>query len=150
MKRNRDNILAYRIPRFVTVTTLVTFFALVFVGIFDCANGIMRGYMNTDVSSHAMADCAPGEQCGMDINTHIQVWQGMIAANMPVSFVNLFSALLFAAFVLGICRISVTPHTASSISRYLYYDRDHRESKLYNHFIDIFSSGILQPKLFAQ
>ncbi len=138
-----------RVPKFITGLTLLAFATLVFMGIFDCANPIMQSQMSMDGSAHAMTDCIPGKNCGMDINTHIEIWQGMIMTNLPATFFSFFATLLMAAFVWGMCKIVITPEASPLTDRYLYYDRDHRESKLYNYFIHIFSRGILQPKLFA-
>lgn len=149
MESNQLTKLFNTMPKLTAGLTVLAFMVLVFVGIFDCMNPIMRSQMAVEGSHHSVADCVPGKNCGMDINKHIQIWEGMTTTNLHNSFSNLFAGLLLAFFVLAIWKTLVSPQTSSLTARYLYYNRDHPENKLYNHFIHIFSSGILQPKLFA-
>lgn len=129
--------------------TLLAFIVFIFFGVFDCTNLIMRSQMSMESPNHFMSDCIPGQNCGMDINTHISIWQGMTTMNLNTDFSSLIASILIAALVFGIYKMFLMPQTSLRISRYLYYDRDHRESTLYNYFVHIFSNGILQPKRFA-
>ncbi|MEK7623388.1 MAG: hypothetical protein AAB408_01830 [Patescibacteria group bacterium] len=144
---NQLPILPRRIYKFVTGATLLAFLALVLLGLFDCANSIMRSRMAGGESHQTMVDCVPGKDCGMDITTHISIWQGMTTTNLTANFSGLLMVLLMIGFIFVAAVLSL--QASSLISRFLYYDRHHPEHRLYNYFIDIFSSGILQPKLFA-
>lgn len=138
-----------RIPKFLTGLTLLAFLVLVFMGLFDCTNPMMRNQMVAEQAPHSMMNCVIGKDCGMNINKHISIWQSMITAILNTNFSNFLTILLISTFIFGICKILITHPNYSLASRYLYYQRDHRESRLYNYFIHIFSRGILQPKLFA-
>lgn len=138
-----------RIRSYLAGLALLAFFVLVFMGIFNCTNPIMQSQMSTGEPHSFLADCMPGENCGMDLNKHIEIWQAMITTDLNTSFSGLVASLIIGFFVVGICKRVWSPQIFLPSTQYLYYDRDHRESKLYNYFIHIFSSGILQPKLFA-
>lgn len=142
--------LLHKVPKCVTGVTILTFCSIIFIGIFDCANPIMASQMSTDETHAGLTDCIPGKNCGMDINTHIEIWQGMITANISTGFFDLLISLLMAAFILIIYKIRPSSLTFSRYSPCRYYERNNRESKLYNHFVHIFSNGILQPKLFSR
>lgn len=138
-----------RVPKFVTGLTILAFFALVVVGMFDCMNPIMQSQMSMEGSGHSKADCIPGKNCGMNISEHLSTWQSMFVANISSNLLNFFATLLMAGFVFGIYKLLSIPQISPLTVRYLYYERDHRDSKLYNYLVRIFASGIVQPKLFA-
>ena len=75
----------------------------------------------------------------------------MITTNLTANFFGLFAGLLMVGIItlFGIFVKISTTEISSPLSRYIYYERDHRESKLYNFLMRIFAAGILQPKLFA-
>jgi len=111
----------------------------------------MQNQMTTDGPHQIMTDCVPNQNCGMNINQHIDIWQSMITTNLTANFFGLFAGLLMVGIItlFGIFVKISTTEISSPLSRYIYYERDHRESKLYNFLMRIFAAGILQPKLFA-
>ena len=138
-----------RVPQFVTGLTLLAFVTLVFIGMFDCSNPIMQSQMDMKSSQHQMDGCPPGNNCGMDINQHLSIWQKMFTTTFNTDLLNLFVVLFVIAFVAGFYGLLSSPGTSSRVARYVYYERNHRENKLYNYLINIFRTGILQPKIFA-
>lgn len=139
-----------RVPKAIAKFTVLSFLTLMIFSIMDCTNFVMQSRIDLGGSAHrSMNDCITSKDCGMDINEHLNVWQGMITTNAGVNFFSLFAAFLFAIIILHVSKLFSISHNSLFLSHYLYYDRDHRESKLYNYFVSIFSSGILQPKLFA-
>ena len=137
------------ISKLISSLALFSVAVVALVGIYDCTNVVMQSQMDVKSDhSMAMADCIPGKNCGMDINQHLNIWQGMLTANFNGGAFNFLAALLALAVIITLYKITTTP-TALLSTRYLYYDRHHPDSKLYNYFILVFSNGILQPKLFA-
>lgn len=138
-----------KFSQYISGLTLLAFFALVFVGMFDCNNPVMQSQMSPEGRSHTMENCAVGKNCGMDINQHLAIWQGMFTANPSVDLLNFLINLFLVSFVIGSGALIFSLSVSSNISRYLYYDRDNRENRLYNYLVGIFAQGILQPKIFA-
>ena len=139
-----------KIPQYITGLTLLAFVVLIFVGMFDCTNLFMQSQMDMKGSGHTMKDCPPGKNCGMDLNQHLGIWQSMFTTTMGIDFLSLFSALfVLLSAAVALFKFFSCTDDASLVSRYLYYERDHRENKLYNYLVTIFSSGIVQPKIFA-
>lgn len=137
-----------RLPKFTAGVALLSLVTLAGIGMYNCTNPIMQGQMKMG-EQHTMTDCAPGKNCGMDINKHLGIWQSMFTANFNSGWLNFFVSLLLVSFIIGIFKIWPAPEIYSRIARYLYYEREHPDSKLYNYFLRIFRNGILQPKLFA-
>lgn len=134
--------------RRIAIATTTAFLIFIILGVFNCSNLIMQSQMTADGPHHSMTDCIPGKNCGMDIGNHIAVWQGMIATNLNTNVFSLIASLLLIGVFLNFVR-SLTSHTSPLLARFLYYGRHHRDETLYNYFVQIFSSGILQPKIFA-
>jgi len=149
MRRQRLNQFSHQLSKYITGLTLLTFVTLVFAGIFDCTNPIMQSQMNMEGPHQTMADCIPGKNCGMDINEHVNIWKATFTTTLTSNFLIFFFTLLIVSFAVGVSSMLFLRDPLALIQRYRYYERDHRESKLYNYFVHIFSSGILQPKLFA-
>lgn len=133
-----------KIPTSMAVITLLAFGVLAMAGILDCANPMMRNQMAMAGTHEPMVDCIPGQTCGMDLSTHIRIWQGMVTTNLTAF--SFFAALLVIGFLLVRSTVVFIPEIVSAISR---YQRQHYESKLYNYFTFMFARGILQPKLYA-
>ena len=105
----------------------------------------MQRAMGMDGQSHAFADCIPGENCGMGIDEHIQIWRGMIIANIDASLLGFLAALLF----IGLLTQSIALLHLQATTQISPYERHHKEWRLYQYLILLFSRGILQPKIFA-
>ena len=134
---------------FITGLTFLAFIVLVFVGIFNCNSFMMQSQMGMEGLHHSMVDCIPGKNCGMDTNQHLSIWQSMFNANINSDFLTLFSTLFLALVVLKIYKSFLNQQVFSLAYRYLYYERDHRNSRLYNYLLRVFAAGILQPKLYT-
>lgn len=129
---------------------LIVLIATPFLGIFDCTNPMMQSRM--DSGHHALADCVPGKDCGMDLDTHLSIWQASFTADFSPSTLRLFQSLAVAVLwgiAAGMFTIFPSFLLANLVSYFLYYKRHSLASKLYNYFLQIFARGILQPKLYA-
>ncbi len=149
MECNQLAQLFRRSPKCITGLTLVSFFTLVFLGIFDCANPMMQRQMTMDGQHSSTVDCIPGKNCGMDINEHISIWQGMFLTNITMDIFSFLTLVLVVGLAFVHCKFLSSLDFFPLASRYLHYDREHPEHKLYHYLLRIFSDGILQPKLFA-
>lgn len=141
-----------KVPRLFAGVTILGFSLVIFLGVLNCQNPIMQSEMGMSgggAQHHSMADCIPGQDCGMDINEHLSIWQSMFLTNLNTNFLILLAGLIVVGLGLAIFKTPLTAQITSLTSRYLYYERDHQDSKLYNYFIQIFSSGIVAPKLYA-
>lgn len=127
--------------------TIVAFGTIVFFGVLDCTNPFMQSRMNMDFEHHQV-ECIPGQNCGMNIGEHLNTWQGMTTATIAAgnfTLLVLMAIIVFSTFR----RLPLIVFLPNTIRRFLFHARQHRESKLYNYFLLVFSNGILQPKLFV-
>ncbi len=106
--------------------------------------------MSMEGSAHSMTDCVPGKNCGMNINEHLGIWQGMFTTILNTDFFNLLATLfVLLSTAVALFKIFSFSDTETIAGRYLIYERSHRDNRLYNYLVGIFASGIVQPKIFA-
>ncbi len=105
----------------------------------------------TAMSGHDMSSaCATvaSSSCVMSAAEHLDHWQGVFGSiSSPVDSLALGAMFAFAAlFFLATFSVIVD---YSHRQRYKNYLRAHPVPLLYNFLIELFSRGILQPKLYA-
>lgn len=135
-----------------TIAALVTLFFVSIFGIFYCSPLIMPMDMHalsaspSDHSiSHAGCDTI-GASCPMNINDHLAAWAQFLLA--------IFTDIISAIFVL-VSAIALIAHCNSQIAfaglpaQIRNYVRRHSRFRLYDYFVELFASGIVQPKLLA-
>ncbi|MBI5221434.1 MAG: hypothetical protein HY979_01360 [Candidatus Magasanikbacteria bacterium] len=149
MKTGKPIKLFTSISQFITGLTILAFLVLVFFGMLNCTNPVMQIEMKMDNAQHSMDECVPGKNCGMDINKHLSIWQGMFLANVIPDLSSFFVLLIVVCLALVTFSLLSISDIPLLISRFIFYERNHRGNKLYNYFVNIFASGILQAKLYA-
>ncbi len=131
--------------RIVAALTAVIF---VFVGVV----GLLCVGMNMEMGM-SMGDCplmgASTAMCPMKILDHITIWQRLFTA---IPSTNTLLLLLTLAVMVGF--LILRPHRndespPSDFSWWRLYQKTHTAFRLYNFWLRIFASGIVQPKLFA-
>lgn len=127
----------------------VIFLTVSSIGILDCKNPIMQRHMGVmgQKDSSIMTNCVPGKNYGMDVATHVSIWQSMFTS-LDFKIFQLLNAVVLLVIVGMWIMLSYGYRTKTFIS-YLYYKRHTLESKLYNYFLHIFARGILHPKLYT-
>lgn len=90
------------------------------------------------------------EICNMDFSEHLSVWRSMVTS-LPQNFGLLNILLLVIVFVVIIPFLHdpLSKLSKKIRSRYKLYIRQHPQINLFNFIKEIFSQGILNPKLFV-
>jgi hypothetical protein len=102
-----------------------------------------------EMGKHAMANCDSEKNCGMDVGIHLSIWQSMFTTHLDTSVLSLILSLVIVIFVVSIEKLFSLRDIDSLSRQYLFYEQQHPENRLYNYFLHLFASGILEPKIFA-
>jgi len=135
-------------PFFLLALFLFTFVSV--AGLYACTG---LSVINNMESGHSMEmeDCIDGSvspHCQMNMNDHTEGWQSLVLFALPSNLLSLLlSTLVVGCLVLVILLAKYLVETAPVFLRL--YIRSHPNIRHYNYFSELFSSGILQPKLFA-
>lgn len=90
------------------------------------------------------------EVCTMDFSEHIALWQGMMTS-LPqnMGLVDLLILALVLVAVVAFWRSPLFEFSERVSSRWRLYIKQNPQIRLFNSFIEQFSQGILNPKIFA-
>lgn len=127
--------------------TILALSILVLMGVYNCATPFMQSHM--DMGKHAMVNCNSEKNCGMDVGVHLSVWQSMFTTHLDSSVLSLILSLIIVFFTVNTGKILSLHNPSTPNTRYLFYEQQHPENRLYNYFLHLFASGILEPKIFA-
>jgi hypothetical protein len=147
--------ISQKFTKFLTKGTLAIFIIVFFLGIFGCmCNMLMNGQGMKGMTDHyrqGMSDCpavsSQSTVCPMSIGQHLLL-QNVFIADSNFEFLTFFEIVFGCSLAFSIFKIR--SHLArDNINYYRSYMLAHQGVRLYNYLLDIFSQGILQPKLFA-
>ena len=106
--------------------------------------------MNLDATQNGCLFGGASEPCAMTFSEHITLWQGIITI-LPQDTFGIIGALLVMvalAITFTFYRDYLFEFTQRIYSRYRLYIKQHPQINLFNYLKDIFSSGILNRKIY--
>ncbi len=106
--------------------------------------------MGVDGSKNSCIFSVSSDSCAMNISEHITLWQGM-TLSLPQNIIGIVGALLLLvtlALVSTFWRNSLYLFSPHIFSRFKLYIKQHPQMKLFNYLKEIFSSGILNKKIY--
>lgn len=134
---------------FLTMFVLAAFLVVSFLGVFDCMSRLMHPMGMSEMTS--VMDCSPllaqKGGCSMNLLEHLSIWQGAFRANLQSDVFFLLALVLVISYSVTFVAIAI-PQAGQLIKPKLYLYL-HRDLKLYNYFLDLFSHGILQRRVYA-
>lgn len=89
-------------------------------------------------------------ECAMNLSEHITLWQEMITG-LPQNIVGLINALILVillAITIIFWQNSLSLFSRRISSRYRLYIKQHPQINLFNYLGEVFSSGILNTKIY--
>lgn len=133
--------------KFAKIALILTAISFLWLGTFGLFN-----HMDEMKHGGAASGCifnGHAEVCIMNVSEHIAIWQGMITAlPQKAGFTNLFAlAVLFAAIIVSY-KNYLFSFSELIRSRWRLYIKQHNEIGFFNSLQEIFSQGILNPKIY--
>lgn len=119
---------------------------LSFFGIFFCTKMMMSaGSTGMAMTSDCTGAMGSTSNCPMDIATHLNAWSHLLEVVLNSSLLG----LLFVSLLVCVSALATILKAEDCDSAFQFYLKNHQRYKLYNYFVELFSRGILQPKLLA-
>jgi hypothetical protein len=136
-----------KIGHFLIAFTLVVFLAVTFLGV----SMTMGMEMKDDGTMSGCMFDGQAEICPMTFAEHLSGWQNMFTVIPQKSTVFIQLLALIAAFV--IIAFALRRHLLLSLfsyfsERWKFYIRDNPNLPLFDHLRQLFSQGILNPKIY--
>ena len=131
------------------MSTLPKFLTLITIGVLAVASTFGITMSMGLGGDNKMSNCplmdGAFSLCRMSVTDHVSRWQALFAAVTP-SHAVIFLVLL----VLGSAVIAVLRRAAPVVllEQFIVPQKGGPDSKLFNHFVLIFSDGILHPKIY--
>lgn len=110
--------------------------------------GILMG-METDRHGD-MATCpltVASSLCRMNFSEHLSMWQSMFTATLDNGTLLLIVGLLVLAIALAFK--SLDTYQDQKFKSYQFYSYKHQKNLVFNKFLELFSQGILNPKIYS-
>jgi len=133
------------------IVLILTTISFVWLGTFGLLNHMTGMKSDNQMNMGSCLFNGQEEICNMDFSEHISVWQSMVTS-LPQNF-GLLDILLLAIVLVVIIPFIHDPLSRLSEKirfRYKLYIRQHPQISLFNFIQEIFSQGILNPKLFVR
>lgn len=109
--------------------------------------------MGMEVDKHGQMSACPFTQassiCKMGVSEHLSLWQRMFTATLDNNaglLVTIGLTVLFATS-LALKFLEIDRH--KELMAYKFYTYEHQKSSAFNKLIELFSQGILNPKIYA-
>lgn len=131
--------------KIVFVLTAISFLWLGTFGLFNHMNEMKQG--------GSMSGCifnGHAEVCIMNVSEHIAIWQGMITAlPQKAGFAGLFALAVLFAVIIASYKNSFFDFFELAGFRWRLYTKQHNKISFFDSLREIFSQGILNPKIYA-
>lgn len=134
--------------KFGKVMLIISAIFFLWISIFGLVYHINEMSVGTEKSSCLFSGQTEG--CAMNFSEHITIWHGM-TTTIPQNIMEIISILIMSlVFVTAFILWQNYFYTLSKriFSRFKLYIRQHPQINLFNYFKEVFSSGILNTKIY--